>query len=359
LFQCDEDEFEGNSRISDQPMEFQESRHYSYFRGTKTFQPIQVLNLVSYGSDLIKNDSSPNDNFSSTNSSSNKNDSDNISNHKDNSCIKSKYHIRWNPYSPKRKEKNQFDRSINTIKNNSSSNKNNSNSNKNNNTILHFNNDGKTISLNPPSQQQQQLQKNQQKIQMERHMNHFTHFFPDIGISKRDLPKSEKKWACPVPSCPKGYTRVSDLRSHFTLQHANLLPEYPDLQAEGKFVCKFCGINFARRKILSRHINKEHLNNCGQTSKESNDNNGSNSRSNKNSNDSNGSDSNSNKNSNDSNTNTISNMIVDETSEDDSKKSSENKTTIDDTEKSDDNNDNLKDNKFHTGNRFSIDFLVK
>jgi len=107
-------------------------------------------------------------------------------------------------------------------------------------------------------------------------------------------------------------------------------------------VCKFCGITFARKKILTRHTNKEHVINYGGDQKctESNYD----------------SDSNSSDNHNNTNNNTSNNMVVDGSSvmseNDDRKKISE-------INKTDEINDGNKDNTKHTENRFSIEFLVK
>jgi len=65
-----------------------------------------------------------------------------------------------------------------------------------------------------------------------------------------------KEFHCPISCCGRKYSRHSDLKSHFTLNHSDCLSEYPSLRSSGKFACAFCGINFARRKVLQLHLKR-------------------------------------------------------------------------------------------------------
>jgi len=80
-----------------------------------------------------------------------------------------------------------------------------------------------------------------------------------------------KEFHCPISCCGRKYSRHSDLKSHFTLNHNDCLSDYPSLRSSGKFTCPFCGINFARRKVLQIHLKR-----CqSRTAYESNSNDGS------------------------------------------------------------------------------------
>jgi hypothetical protein len=74
----------------------------------------------------------------------------------------------------------------------------------------------------------------------------------------RTIPKENKQFACPVEDCSKGYSRVSDLRNHFSMIHPERLDEYPFLRTVDKFTCEMCKASFARKRSLLNHV-KQHF----------------------------------------------------------------------------------------------------
>jgi len=60
-------------------------------------------------------------------------------------------------------------------------------------------------------------------------------------------------FTCPVPACGRKYSRMSDLKSHFSLKHYEKFPEYPNMRTVGRYSCVGCCHTFTRKKNLIAH----------------------------------------------------------------------------------------------------------
>jgi len=58
-------------------------------------------------------------------------------------------------------------------------------------------------------------------------------------------------FTCPVPACGRKYSRMSDLKSHFSLKHYEKFPEYPNMRTVGRYSCVGCCHTFTRKKTSS------------------------------------------------------------------------------------------------------------
>jgi len=56
--------------------------------------------------------------------------------------------------------------------------------------------------------------------------------------------------------CPRSYSRFSDLRAHFNLEHPDKLDLYPNMLSFGRYRCQSCNQSYSRKKTLDSHRKK-------------------------------------------------------------------------------------------------------
>jgi len=87
-------------------------------------------------------------------------------------------------------------------------------------------------------------------------------------------------FSCPILTCRHKYSRLSDLKSHFSMKHYENIPEHPTMRVCGLYPCKGCYHTFSRKKNLIIHLrmcshkqdnNTLHNNHSGNRSNNTND----------------------------------------------------------------------------------------
>lgn len=69
--------------------------------------------------------------------------------------------------------------------------------------------------------------------------------------------KNIRYFPCTAQDCQKWYSRISDLRNHFQIEHpGKSLPAA--IRPRTSYTCEHCGTVFARRKALATHFGKVH-----------------------------------------------------------------------------------------------------